>query len=273
MGSAGRFARRPHEYLLEREARLHPGGPGPLLRSGSRRLPADGSCATSAQTGDIQRDAFDLHDHIFPVRGRHDYGGSGADFGSGRSGTRTRWATTSAKCGVPMVAARGGTVQYAGYHGAAGNYLVIDGSGSDLDYVYMHLAEPTAFREGDRIYTGQRIGSVGETGNAQGCHLHFGLLGRPGLVRRRASVRPAPGAAGLGQLVIAGLLCARSSGENAGVADWTIKNLEEIPDVLGDYSGRDADEPGESLGAEQLGFTWRRMPGATGGKGSYGHRQ
>ena len=37
---------------------------------------ADGSRATSAQTGDIQRDAFDLHDHIFPVRGRHDYGGS-----------------------------------------------------------------------------------------------------------------------------------------------------------------------------------------------------
>ena len=141
---------------------------------------ADGSRATSAQTGDIQRDAFDLYDHIFPVRGRHDYGGSGADFGSGRSGHSHQGHDVFAKCGVPMVAARGGTVQYAGYHGAAGNYLVIDGSGSDLDYVYMHLAEPSAFRAGDRIYTGQRIGSVGETGNAQGCHLHFELWAAPG---------------------------------------------------------------------------------------------
>ena len=141
---------------------------------------ADGSRATSAQTGDIQRDAFDLYDHIFPVRGRHDYGGSGAAFGSGRAGHSHQGHDVFAKCGVPMVAARGGTVQYAGYHGAAGNYLVIDGAGSDLDYAYMHLAEPSAFRAGDRVYTGQRIGSVGDTGNAQGCHLHFELWAAPG---------------------------------------------------------------------------------------------
>jgi murein DD-endopeptidase MepM/ murein hydrolase activator NlpD len=79
-----------------------------------------------------------------------------------------------------MLAARGGRVQYAGYHGAAGNYLVIDGAGSDLDYAYMHLAEPSPFRAGDRVYTGQRIGSVGDTGNARGCHLHFELWAVPG---------------------------------------------------------------------------------------------
>ncbi len=55
------------------------------------------------------------------------------------------------------------------------------------------------------------------------------------------------------------------------MADYTLKRLDEIPDVLGDY-------PGEmrmgSLGldAEQVAFTWRRMPAQTGGKGSYGHR-
>ena len=140
----------------------------------------DGVQATSSQTGDVERDAFDLYDHIFPVRGRHDYGGSGADFGSGRSGHSHQGHDVFAKCGVPMVAARGGTVQYVGYHGAAGNYIVIDGAGSDLDYAYMHLAEALAFRAGDRVYTGQRIGSVGETGNAQGCHLHFELWGAPG---------------------------------------------------------------------------------------------
>jgi murein DD-endopeptidase MepM/ murein hydrolase activator NlpD len=71
-------------------------------------------------------------------------------------------------------------VQYSGYHRLAGYYLVIDGDGTDVDYAYMHLAEPTPFREGDRVYTGQRIGSVGQTGNARGCHLHFEMWAAPG---------------------------------------------------------------------------------------------
>jgi murein DD-endopeptidase MepM/ murein hydrolase activator NlpD len=141
---------------------------------------ADGSRATSAQTGNIERDAFDLYDHVFPVRGRHDYGGTGAGFGSGRAGHSHQGHDVFAKCGTRMLAARGGRVQYAGYHGAAGNYLVIDGAGTDLDYAYMHLAEPSPFRAGDRVYTGQRIGSVGDSGNARGCHLHFELWGAPG---------------------------------------------------------------------------------------------
>jgi murein DD-endopeptidase MepM/ murein hydrolase activator NlpD len=141
---------------------------------------ADGSRATSAQTGDVERDAFDLYDHVFPVRGQHDYGGAGARFGSGRAGHSHQGQDVFAKCGTRMLAARGGTVQYAGYHGAAGNYLVIDGAGSDLDYAYMHMAEASPFRAGDRVYTGQQIGSVGDTGNAQGCHLHFELWAAPG---------------------------------------------------------------------------------------------
>ena len=55
------------------------------------------------------------------------------------------------------------------------------------------------------------------------------------------------------------------------MADYTIKRLDEVDDVLGDY-------PGEmrmmtaALEAEQVAFTFRRMPQHTGGKGSYGHR-
>jgi mannose-6-phosphate isomerase-like protein (cupin superfamily) len=55
------------------------------------------------------------------------------------------------------------------------------------------------------------------------------------------------------------------------MANYTLKPLDEIPDVLGDY-------PGEmrmcsyGLDCEQVAFTWRRMPALTGGKGSYGHR-
>ena len=57
------------------------------------------------------------------------------------------------------------------------------------------------------------------------------------------------------------------------MADWTIKALDEIPDVLGDYPGEmRMGGAAPELGCEQVGFTWRRMPAQTGGKGSYGHR-
>jgi mannose-6-phosphate isomerase-like protein (cupin superfamily) len=57
------------------------------------------------------------------------------------------------------------------------------------------------------------------------------------------------------------------------MADWTIKALDEIPDVLGDYPGEmRMGSAAPELGCEQVGFTWRRMPAQTGGKGSYGHR-
>jgi murein DD-endopeptidase MepM/ murein hydrolase activator NlpD len=141
---------------------------------------SSGAVARSAQTGDIERDAFDLYDHVFPVRGTHDYGGTGARFGSGRSGHSHQGHDVFASCGTRLVAARGGRVKFVQYHAAAGNYIVIDGDGSDVDYAYMHLAEPSPFRPGDRVFTGQRIGSIGDTGNAQGCHLHFELWGAPG---------------------------------------------------------------------------------------------
>ena len=56
------------------------------------------------------------------------------------------------------------------------------------------------------------------------------------------------------------------------MADWTIKKLEELSDVLGDYPGEMRMSAASNLGNEQVAFTWRRMPAQTGGKGSYGHR-
>jgi mannose-6-phosphate isomerase-like protein (cupin superfamily) len=56
------------------------------------------------------------------------------------------------------------------------------------------------------------------------------------------------------------------------MADWTIKRLEEMPDVLGDYPGEMRMSAASDLGNEQVAFSWRRMPPQTGGKGSYGHR-
>jgi murein DD-endopeptidase MepM/ murein hydrolase activator NlpD len=141
---------------------------------------ADGAEARNSQAGDIGRDSFDLYDNIFPVRGRHDFGGPGAEFGAGRAGHMHQGHDVFAKCGTRMVAARGGRVKFKQYHAAAGHYIVIDGDGTDVDYVYMHLDQPSPFAEGDRVYTGQTIGAVGDSGNAEGCHLHFELWSAPG---------------------------------------------------------------------------------------------
>jgi murein DD-endopeptidase MepM/ murein hydrolase activator NlpD len=141
---------------------------------------ADGAEARNSQSGDIDRDSFDLYDNIFPVRGAHDFGGEGAEFGAGRAGHSHQGHDVFAKCGTRMVAARGGRVKFKQYHAAAGHYLVIDGDGTDVDYAYMHLDQPSPFGEGDRVYTGQTIGAVGDSGNARGCHLHFELWGAPG---------------------------------------------------------------------------------------------
>ena len=95
-----------------------------------------------------------------------------------------------AACGTPLVAARGGVVQYAGYQCAAGNYLVIDGKGTGYDFMYAHLAEPTPLQAGETVRTGQPIGIVGDTGDASGCHLHFEMWGAPGWYEGGAPVDP-----------------------------------------------------------------------------------
>lgn len=141
---------------------------------------AAGATVTNAAADDVTRDAFDMHHHIFPIRGRHDYGGSGARFGAGRSGHTHQGQDVMASCGTRLVAARGGTVKFSGYHSAAGNYIVIRGLKDSFDYVYMHMEAPSPFREGDRVFTGQQIGTVGTTGSSSACHLHFEEWTAPG---------------------------------------------------------------------------------------------
>jgi mannose-6-phosphate isomerase-like protein (cupin superfamily) len=54
------------------------------------------------------------------------------------------------------------------------------------------------------------------------------------------------------------------------MSDYTITAATDVPDVLGDYPGEMRMLTG-AIGAEQVAFTYRRMPPQTGGKGSYGH--
>jgi murein DD-endopeptidase MepM/ murein hydrolase activator NlpD len=133
----------------------------------------------NAGRDDALRDVFDFYHHFFPVRGKHDYGEEGARFGAGRAGHVHQGQDVMSACGTKLVAAQGGVVKFAEYQSAAGYYVVIDGA-DDLDYAYMHLAGPTPFRAGDRVFTGQQLGVVGDTGDASACHLHFEIWTAPG---------------------------------------------------------------------------------------------
>jgi Peptidase family M23 len=104
---------------------------------------------------------------VFPVRGPHNYWDG---FGAGRG---HQGADVGAACGTPLVAALPGTVRNRAYQAAAGNYVVIDVEGLDVDIAYMHLSAPAPVRLGQTLVAGQLVGHVGETGRATGCHLHF----------------------------------------------------------------------------------------------------
>ena len=135
---------------------------------------------------------FALYGYAFPVLGAHDFGSGGSGFGSARSGHTHQGQDVMAACGLPLVAARGGTVQYNKYEASAGNYVVIDGKGTPNDFMYAHLAEPSPLQEGETVRTGQPIGIVGNTGNSSACHLHFEIWGAPGWYEGGSPFDPLP---------------------------------------------------------------------------------
>jgi murein DD-endopeptidase MepM/ murein hydrolase activator NlpD len=153
---------------------------------------ASGATASSAQATPPSKAApgsFLFQRHIFPIRGAHTYGTGAAAFGGGRG---HQGQDTFAKCGTPLVAARGGVVKFKQYHSRAGHYIVIDGEDEGYDYAYMHLREASLVDEGDHVYTGQPIGFVGATGRASGCHLHFEVWKAPGWYSGGSPVDPLP---------------------------------------------------------------------------------
>ena len=82
----------------------------------------------------------------------------------------------TAACGARLVAVRNGRVLRRGFDPVLyGNYLLIHGEGERRSYFYAHLARPAAVGRGERVWEGEGVGVVGETGNAAGtgCHLHF----------------------------------------------------------------------------------------------------
>ena len=135
-----------------------------------------------------RRAAAPARDSAFPVRGRHHMGSEVNGFGGGRG---HEGHDIFAACGTPVVAARAGKVVEAATEGNEGNYVVIEGS-DRRQQAYAHLLRPSSARRGDRVGTGERIGSVGESGNAVGCHLHFELWTAPGRFIGGSAIDPRP---------------------------------------------------------------------------------
>jgi murein DD-endopeptidase MepM/ murein hydrolase activator NlpD len=130
--------------------------------------------ARSAQvSGSSATAGFSVLSYAFPIVGEHRFGTGAGSFGAGRSGYSHQGQDVFAKCGTPMVAARGGTVVKAGNESRAGNYVVIDADGDANDHVYMHLRRTPLVATGAHVVTRQPLGEVGQTGDASGCHLHF----------------------------------------------------------------------------------------------------
>jgi murein DD-endopeptidase MepM/ murein hydrolase activator NlpD len=147
---------------------------GPLLK-----VPALPVLRTPAMTGPA----------VFPIVGKHQIGTSAVQRFGGARGHEGQ--DVFAKCGTPLVAAHPGTVQHADFEGRAGNYVVIQMADGGSE-AYMHMAEPTALTVGTPVVAGQPIGIVGDTGDAQGCHLHFEYWTAPGWYEGGSPIDPLP---------------------------------------------------------------------------------
>jgi murein DD-endopeptidase MepM/ murein hydrolase activator NlpD len=155
------------------------------------RLGDPGTAKASVAGG--QTEPFAMHLHAFPVPGPHTFGGPDARFGAPRAGHTHQGQDVPAACGQTEVAFESGTLRVNAYQaGGAGYYVVIHGGLSGTDAVYMHLREPSPIPANTAVRAGQAIGYVGDTGDAEGCHLHFERWSAPGWYLGGAPFDPLP---------------------------------------------------------------------------------
>lgn len=142
---------------------------GSSVKKGLMRTPVDGARVTSV---------FGLRTH--PILGYTRFH-KGVDFGVG--------------FGTPILAAAGGRVSFAGWHGGHGNYVMLD-HGKGLQTAYGHMSK-IAVRPGQTVGQGQLIGYVGSTGLSTGPHLHYEVyLNRQAVDPRGAKFVSGPQLAG-----------------------------------------------------------------------------
>jgi len=111
---------------------------------------------------------------IFPVQGTFSFGGPDARFGVGRPGHTHQGQDIVAAEGTPVVTPVAGIVHWRAYQAKGAGYYVVIRGDDGRDYAFMHFqAASTAVEKGRRVAAGQRLASVGNTGDSSGAHLHF----------------------------------------------------------------------------------------------------
>lgn len=77
----------------------------------------------------------------------------------------------SARTGTSVYATANGRIKKSRYSGSFGNYIEID-HGNGYTTSYGHLSRRNV-KSGDKVYRGQKIGEVGNTGRSTAPHLHY----------------------------------------------------------------------------------------------------
>ncbi|MEA4847990.1 MAG: peptidoglycan DD-metalloendopeptidase family protein, partial [Clostridiaceae bacterium] len=101
-----------------------------------------------------------------------------------RWGRRHTGIDIAASYGSPVKAADGGEVIFVGYEGGYGKLIKIDHGANFVSY-YGHLSKYNV-KVGQKVYKGQKIGEVGNSGNSTGPHLHFEIR-KNGVVQNPAN--------------------------------------------------------------------------------------
>lgn len=97
---------------------------------------------------------------IHPIHGGNDFH-AGIDLASPNGGSQPIYATQSGK------------VLFAGDLGTAGYTVILEHTGDPYFSRYLHMVKMPDVKTGDSVSKCQKIGDTGETGGADGIHLHF----------------------------------------------------------------------------------------------------
>ncbi|MCF0120631.1 MAG: peptidoglycan DD-metalloendopeptidase family protein [Oscillospiraceae bacterium] len=128
------------------------------------------------RVGTKQRTIYDSHGaYIWPANGTitSEYGYRNGPLGD----PYHRGLDIASYPYADIVASDSGEVIKVAYHSSYGLYIKIRHDNGDIT-MYAHCAD-TYVSEGERVYQGQLIAAMGETGEADGVHLHFEIRTGP----------------------------------------------------------------------------------------------
>lgn len=128
------------------------------------------------------------------MRVNHGYSpNGGGNYASqiGFNGGRHYGIDFGGKSGQAVYTPHGGVVVKSGWSQyGGGNQVEVYNKAMDKTFTFMHMLGDLAVKTGQTVQAGQRIGSMGSTGNSTGTHLHFQANHGKGLSNAR-SVNPA----------------------------------------------------------------------------------